>query len=90
MGPAPHLVLAVVLLGVAQHAVAEPADVPEGGVSLVPQLLQPQHGPVPAVRERGLKELEDLRIKGPRRRGDERPHPLTPTNGAAPTQRLHW
>ena len=54
------LVLAVVLLGVAQHAVAEAADVAEGGVALVSQLLQPQHGPVAAVRERGLQQLEDL------------------------------
>lgn len=55
-----NLILPVVLLGVPEHPVAEPADVPEGRVALVPQLLQPQHWPVPAVRERGLQQLEDL------------------------------
>lgn len=50
-----NLILPVVLLGVPEHPVAEPADVPEGCVALVPQLLQPQHRPIPAVRERRLQ-----------------------------------
>ena len=36
----PNLVLSVVLLGVSQDPVAEAADVSEGCVPLVPQLLQ--------------------------------------------------
>lgn len=57
-----NLILPVVLLGVPEHPVAEPADVPEGRVALVPQLLQPQHGAVPAVREGCLQQLENLHI----------------------------
>lgn len=61
--PGPDLVLPVVLLRVPQDAVAEAADVSEGRVPLVPELLQPQHRAVPAVRERGLQQLEDLRAE---------------------------
>lgn len=58
-----RLVLPVILLGMSQHSVAEPADVSEGSVALVPQLLQPQHGTVPAVRERSLEKFENLEGK---------------------------
>lgn len=56
MDPEPHpdLVLPVVLLRVPQDPVAEPTDVSERGVPLVPKLLQPQHWAVTTVRERGL------------------------------------
>lgn len=57
---APHLVLPVILLRVPQDAVAQAADVPEGCVPLVPQLLQTQHGAVAAVGEGCLQQLEDL------------------------------
>lgn len=55
-----HLVLAVVLLGVTQDTVTQAADVPEGGMALVSQFLQSQHGTVPAVCEGSLQQLEDL------------------------------
>ena len=55
-----NLVLAVVLLRVTQNPVTQAADVSEGGMSLVGQLLQSQHGPVPTVCERSLQQLEDL------------------------------
>lgn len=55
-----YLVFAVVLLRVTQNPVTQSANVPEGGVALVGQLLQSQHGSVAAVCERGLQELEDL------------------------------
>lgn len=58
-----HLVLPVVLLGMAQHSVAKPADVSEGSVALVPELLQPQHGAVATVCERGLEKFEYLKEK---------------------------
>lgn len=56
----PYLVLAVVLLRVTQNAVTKAADVSEGGVPLVGQLLQLQHGPVATVCEWSLQQLEDL------------------------------
>lgn len=49
-----HLVLPVVLLGVSQDPVAKAADVSEGRVPLVSQLLQTQHWAVATVCERGL------------------------------------
>lgn len=58
-----HLVLPVVLLGMAQHSVTKPADVSEGGVALVTQLLQPQHGAVTTVCEWGLEKFEYLKWK---------------------------
>lgn len=45
-----------------QHPVAEPADVSEGSMTLVSQLLQAQHGAIAAVSERRLQQLENLRI----------------------------
>lgn len=62
-----HLVLPVVLLRVPQHPVAQPADVPEGGVPLVPELLQPQHRAIATVREGRLQQLEDLLAEGRRK-----------------------
>lgn len=59
----PYLVLPVVLLRVSQDPVAEPANVSERSVALVPQLLQPQHRAIPAVCEGGLQQLEDLFVK---------------------------
>lgn len=44
----------------AEDSVAEAADMAEGGVALVCQLLQTQHGTVTTVSERSLQELEDL------------------------------
>lgn len=58
-----HLVLPVVLLGMAQHSVTKPADVSERSVALVAQLLEPQHGPVATVSERGLEKFEYLQWK---------------------------
>lgn len=58
-----HLVLPVVLLGMAQHSVAKPADVSERSVALIAQLLQPQHWAITAVREWGLKKFEYLQRK---------------------------
>lgn len=55
-----HLVLPVVLLGMAQHSVTKPADVSERSVALVAQLLKPQHGAVATVSERGLEKFEYL------------------------------
>lgn len=49
-----NLVLPVVLLGVSEDPVAEAADVSEGRVPLVPQLLQAQHRAIPTVCEWGL------------------------------------
>ncbi|TNN81358.1 hypothetical protein EYF80_008414 [Liparis tanakae] len=45
-----------------QNPVTQAADVPEGGVALVSQLLQSQHGPVPTVCEGSLQQLEDLNV----------------------------
>lgn len=56
----PYLVFAVVLLRVTQNAVAQSADVSEGGMTLVSQLLQTQHGSVSTVCEWRLQQLEDL------------------------------
>lgn len=55
-----YLVLAVVLLRVTQNPVTQAADVSEGGMTLVGQFLQSQHGPVPTVCEWSLQQLEDL------------------------------
>lgn len=55
-----YLILAIILLRVTQDPVTQAADVPEGGMTLVSQLLQPQHGPIPAVCEGCLQQLEDL------------------------------
>lgn len=55
-----HLVLPVVLLGMAEHSVTQPTDVPERSVSLIAKLLQSEHGPIAAVCERSLQELKDL------------------------------
>lgn len=56
----PDLVLPVVLLRVSEDPVAEPADVSEGSMPLVPKLLQPQHRAIATVCEWGLQQLEDL------------------------------
>ena len=61
MGPRAHLVLAVVLLGMAQHTVAQAEHVLVGGVLLVRQLLQPHQGALaPLVAEGGLQNAKDL------------------------------
>lgn len=52
--PNPNLVFPVVLLGVSQDPVAEPADMSERGMPLVPELLQTQHGAIATVCEWGL------------------------------------
>lgn len=78
-----HLVFPVVLLGVPEHPVAEPADVPEGCVALVPQLLQPQHRPVPAVCERGLQQLENLQVQ---RKTQTQPHEELPSSAQSECQ----
>jgi hypothetical protein len=48
---------------VSQDPVAEPADVSERSMPLVPQLLQSKHWAIPTVCEGGLKQLEDLFVK---------------------------
>lgn len=52
--PNTNLVFSVVLLGVSQDPVAEPADMSEWGMPLIPKLLQPQHGAIATVCEWGL------------------------------------
>lgn len=60
-----HLVLAVVLLGMPQHPVAQAEHVLVGGVLLVRQLLQPHQGPLtPLVTERSLQNAKDLGEQG--------------------------
>lgn len=54
------LVLAIVLLGVAQDPVAEPQHVLEVSIALVSQILQPQHWTITLVCERSLEDAEDL------------------------------
>lgn len=61
------LVLPVILLGMPQHPVAQPADVSERSVALVSELLQPQHGTIAAVGEGGLEEFENLKWKIPQK-----------------------
>lgn len=63
------LVLAIVLLGVAQHPVAEPQHVLEVGVALVAQILQLEHRTLALIRERSLQDAEDL--KGQKREYDD-------------------
>lgn len=60
---APHLVLAVVLLGVSQDSVAEPEHVLVRRVLLVRQLLQTQQRTLPSipVLEGGLQDTKDLK-----------------------------
>lgn len=74
---AAHLVLAVVLLGVAQHAVAQAEHVLVGRVLLVRQLLQPHQGALaPLVAERGLQNAEDLGSTESREEAPHLPAPL--------------
>lgn len=63
LGPCPHLVLAVVLLGVAEDSVGKSQHVLIGRVFLVSQLLQMQQRPLPspAVLERSLQDTKDLK-----------------------------
>lgn len=49
-----YLIFAVILLRVTQDPVTQAADVSEGGMTLVCQLVQTQHWPIPAVCERSL------------------------------------
>ena len=74
---AAHLVLAVVLLGMAQHAVAQAEHVLVGRVLLVRQLLQPHQGALaPLVAERGLQNAEDLGSTESREEAPHLPAPL--------------
>lgn len=50
----PNLVFPVVLLRVSQDPVAEPTDMSERSMPLVPKLLEPQHWAIATVCERGL------------------------------------
>lgn len=59
-----HLVLSVILLGMAQHSVAQPANVSERSMALVAKFLQSKHGAITAICERGLKKFENLQRKG--------------------------
>lgn len=54
------LVLAVVLLGVAQHPVAESQHVLEVSIALVSQILQPQYWTITLICERSLENTKDL------------------------------
>lgn len=61
-----YLVLAIVLLRVAQHPVAEFKHVLKVRVTLIPQILQLQHGAVATlVSERSLEDTEDLGRQNP-------------------------
>lgn len=59
------LVLAVVLLGVAQDPVAESQHVLEVSVALVSQILQPEHWTIPLVCEGSLENTKDLERQRP-------------------------
>lgn len=54
------LVLAIVLLGVAQDPVAESQHVLEVCIALVPQILQPQYWTITLIGERSLEDTKDL------------------------------
>lgn len=60
--PPPHLVLAVVLLGVSQDSVAESQHVLVWSVLLVGELLQAQQRTLPSapVLKGGLQDAKDL------------------------------
>lgn len=58
------LVLAIVLLGVAQHPVAESQHVLEVSIALISQILQLQHRTIALVCERSLQDAKDL--EGPK------------------------
>jgi len=57
---AAYLVLPVILLGMAEHSVAKPANMSKWCMALISELLQSQHGTVAAVCERGLEKFENL------------------------------
>lgn len=78
--PSAHLVLAVVLLRVPQHPVAEAEHVLVGGVLLVRQFLQPhQWSFTPLVTEWSLQDAKDLRgVESERDSLPSRLHPLIP------------
>lgn len=82
--PPMHLVLAIVLLGVPEHTVAQPKHVLVGSVFLVRQLFQPHQGPFPAlVLEGGFQDPKDL----PKSRDGKccvPLHTITPMHGWAP------
>ena len=79
-----HLVLAIVLLGVPEHAVAQPKHVLVGSVFLVRQLFQSHQGPFPAlVLEGGFQDPKDL----PKSRDGKccvPLHTITPMHGWTP------
>lgn len=54
------LVLAIVLLRVAQDPVAESQHVLEVCIALVSQILQPQYRTIALIVERSLEDTEDL------------------------------
>lgn len=54
------LVLAIVLLGVAQDPVAESQHVLKVSITLVSQILQPQYWPITLICERSLQNTKDL------------------------------
>lgn len=58
-----YLVFPIILLGMAQHPVAKPANMSERSVALVSKLLQSQHGTITTVCERGLEKFENLKWK---------------------------
>lgn len=64
VGPAQRretcLVLAIVLLGVAQDPVAESQHVLEVSIALVSQILQPQYWTITLICERSLENTKDL------------------------------
>lgn len=59
------LVLAVVLLRVAQDPVAETQHVLEVSIALVSQILQPQYWTVTLICERSLENTKDLERQKP-------------------------
>ena len=59
------LVLAIVLLGVAEHPVAESQHVLEVSVALVSQILQLKHWTIALVCERSLQDAKDLEEQKP-------------------------
>lgn len=67
--PPPHLVLAVVLLGMSQDSVAQSEHVLVRRVLLVSQLLQTQQGTLASAPflKGGLQDAEDLKTQSQRK-----------------------
>lgn len=84
------LVLAIVLLGVAQDPVAESQHVLEVSVALVSQILQPQYWTITLICERGLQNSKDLERQNTRSAMNLSMRVLTKIEGQACVVVLTW